>query len=150
MEFKRIGIMHLNQIGDLLFALPMLKALREHAPGATIHSYVKPYLKELLETSSLADQIRLAKGIRCRALRYPGRLGHIQKTYPFCHACDVSPSFTPAYGLTGNHVTFFLNRFIPILTEPLSDRHTAFIESIHYCAHRLHNHRYVCPFAPRC
>jgi ADP-heptose:LPS heptosyltransferase len=57
MAFKRIGILHLNQIGDLLFALPLLKALRQHAPGAVIDSYVKPYLRELLDASSLVDTI---------------------------------------------------------------------------------------------
>ncbi len=62
MLLNRIGILHLNQIGDLLFALPLLKTLREHAPGAVIHSYVKPYLRELLEASGLADEIRPRRG----------------------------------------------------------------------------------------
>ena len=57
MAFQRIGILHLNQIGDLLFSLPLLKALRQHSPDATIHSYIKPYLRELLESSALADSI---------------------------------------------------------------------------------------------
>jgi ADP-heptose:LPS heptosyltransferase len=57
MSFKRIGILHLNQIGDLLFALPLLNALRQHSPDATIHSYIKPYLCELLDASGLVDGI---------------------------------------------------------------------------------------------
>ena len=28
MPFQRIAVLHLNQIGDLLFSLPLLKALR--------------------------------------------------------------------------------------------------------------------------
>ena len=62
MALSRIGILHLNQIGDLLFALPLLKALRQHAPTATIHSYVKPYLRELLEASALVDAVRVRRG----------------------------------------------------------------------------------------
>jgi ADP-heptose:LPS heptosyltransferase len=57
MPLQRIGILHLNQIGDLLFSLPLLKALRQHAPEARIDSYVKPYLRELLDVSGLVDGI---------------------------------------------------------------------------------------------
>jgi len=62
MPFQRIGILHLNQIGDLLFSLPLLKALRQHSPDATIHSYIKPYLRELLESSALVDDIIVRRG----------------------------------------------------------------------------------------
>lgn len=62
MDIRRIGIMHLNQIGDLLFALPMIKSLRRFAPQAAIHCYVKPYLVELLEAGALADEIRPRPG----------------------------------------------------------------------------------------
>lgn len=51
--------MHLNQIGDLIFSLPLLKALRENFPDASIHSIVKPYLKELLVGSPYVDSILL-------------------------------------------------------------------------------------------
>ncbi len=62
MPFQRIGILHLNQIGDLLFSLPLLKALRQHSPDATIHSYIKPYLRELLQSSALVDGIIPRRG----------------------------------------------------------------------------------------
>lgn len=62
MPFQRIAILHLNQIGDLLFALPLLKALRQHSPDATIHSYIKPYLCDLLESTNLADDIIPRRG----------------------------------------------------------------------------------------
>ena len=38
MDVKKIGVLHLNQIGDLVFSLPLLKALREAYPEAAIHS----------------------------------------------------------------------------------------------------------------
>jgi len=55
MRLKKICIIHLNQIGDLIFSLPLLKALRENHPEASIHSLVKPYLQELLVDSPFVD-----------------------------------------------------------------------------------------------
>jgi ADP-heptose:LPS heptosyltransferase len=57
MGFKKIAIIHLNQIGDLVFSLPLLRALRENFPEATIHSILRPYLEELLEGSPFVDQL---------------------------------------------------------------------------------------------
>jgi ADP-heptose:LPS heptosyltransferase len=57
MSVKKICIVHLNQIGDLIFSLPLLKALRENHPDASIHSLVKPYLKELLVDSPFVDMV---------------------------------------------------------------------------------------------
>lgn len=59
MRFKKICVIHLNQIGDLIFSLPLLKALRENFPDASIHSVVKPYLEELLSGSPYVDRIIL-------------------------------------------------------------------------------------------
>jgi len=61
-NFSKICIIHLNQIGDLVFSLPLLKALRDNFPKATIHSVVKPYLKELLEGLPYVDSIILREG----------------------------------------------------------------------------------------
>jgi len=75
MDCKKICIIHLNQIGDLVFSLPLLKALREQFPGASIHSVIKPYLRELLEPSpyvnviierrqGLGEKVKLLKALR--------------------------------------------------------------------------------------
>ncbi|MBW2553544.1 MAG: glycosyltransferase family 9 protein [Deltaproteobacteria bacterium] len=61
MRFKKICVIHLNQIGDLVFSLPLLKALRENFLDASIHSVVKPYLEELLSGSPYVDRIILRK-----------------------------------------------------------------------------------------
>ena len=61
MSSKKICVIHLNQIGDLIFSLPLLKALRENFPEASIHSVVKPYLEELLVGSPYVDRIVLRK-----------------------------------------------------------------------------------------
>ncbi len=57
MEIKKICVIHLNQIGDLVFSLPVLKALKEAWPDAEIHSVIKPYLKGLLADSPFVDEI---------------------------------------------------------------------------------------------
>jgi len=65
MEFKKICVIHLNQIGDLLFSLPFLKALKENTPSAIIHSVIRPHLKDLLIESPFVDQLLIReRGIR--------------------------------------------------------------------------------------
>ena len=54
---KRIVVFHLNQIGDLMFTLPALKALREAFPGAHITSVLRPHLAGLVSHSGLVDEI---------------------------------------------------------------------------------------------
>jgi len=54
---KRLLIFHLNQIGDLMFALPALKMLREGFPGAHITSVTRSHLAGLVEHSGLVDEI---------------------------------------------------------------------------------------------
>ena len=57
MEMNRICLIHLNQIGDLVFSLPFLKALRERYPEAEIHSILRPHLQELLTHSPYVDRL---------------------------------------------------------------------------------------------
>ena len=54
---KRIAVFHLNQIGDLVFTLPALKALREGFPEARITSVVRPHLAGLVSHSGYVDDI---------------------------------------------------------------------------------------------
>ncbi len=58
----RIGVIHLNQIGDLVFSLPLLKGLKDHYPHAETHSILKPHLKSLLDGSAFVDTIIPRKG----------------------------------------------------------------------------------------
>ena len=57
MDYTKIGVIHLNQIGDLLFSLPLLKALRDTYPDALIHSIVRQNLTGLLSDSPYVDSI---------------------------------------------------------------------------------------------
>lgn len=56
---RRIATFHLNGLGDLLFTLPALQALRESFPGASICAVVRPALAPLLEDSPYVDEILL-------------------------------------------------------------------------------------------
>ena len=57
MDAGTVCVIHLNQIGDLVFSLPLLRALRENFPAAAIHSVVKPHLKDLLADSPYVDRV---------------------------------------------------------------------------------------------
>lgn len=54
---RRVVVFHLNQIGDLMFTLPALKALRESYPAAHITSVVRPYLAGLLAESGFVNEV---------------------------------------------------------------------------------------------
>jgi ADP-heptose:LPS heptosyltransferase len=56
---RRIVVYHLNGVGDLLFSLPALLAIRQAFPKAEITSILRPFLRELLEPSQLVDHILL-------------------------------------------------------------------------------------------
>lgn len=65
MEFNKICVIHLNQIGDLLFSLPFLKALKESSPSTIVHSVIRSHLKDLLAYSPFVDQLLIReKGIK--------------------------------------------------------------------------------------
>jgi len=65
MELKKICVIHLNQIGDLLFSLPLLKALKENTPSAVLHSVIRPHLKDLIVHSPFVDQLLIReKGVK--------------------------------------------------------------------------------------
>lgn len=67
MSITRICVLHLNQIGDLVLSLPLLKALKEHFPGSRIHSVLKPHLAVLLDDSPFVDAvIPREAGLRAR------------------------------------------------------------------------------------
>ncbi|MDR2396033.1 MAG: hypothetical protein LBD57_05480, partial [Endomicrobium sp.] len=51
----KIVFFHMNQLGDLLFSLPVLKAIKEEL-NAKICSVVKPSLAPLLIASNLIDE----------------------------------------------------------------------------------------------
>jgi ADP-heptose:LPS heptosyltransferase len=62
MDPQKIGVFHMNQIGDLLFSLPALEALREGFPEARIVSVLPESLTPLLEGNESVDEIVAHRG----------------------------------------------------------------------------------------
>jgi len=56
-HIERVIVFHLNQIGDLMFTLPALKALREAYPAAHITSVLRPHLAGLVSESGFVDEV---------------------------------------------------------------------------------------------
>lgn len=61
---SKIGVLHLNQVGDLVFSLPALAALRAGFPRARIVSVLRQSLVPLLSPSSLVDDVVGHQGSR--------------------------------------------------------------------------------------
>ena len=53
----KIILFHMNQLGDLLFSLPVLQAIKKQYPDIKIYSVIRPNLVELLESARLVDKI---------------------------------------------------------------------------------------------
>lgn len=53
----KIIFFHMNQLGDLLFSLPVLQTVRKQYPGIKIYSVVKANLAGLLKSTGLVDKI---------------------------------------------------------------------------------------------
>jgi len=98
-DVGKICVLHLNQIGDLVFSLPLLKALREFYPRGEIHSVVRPYLGELLQDSPYIDMaVQRKRGI-LNDLRL---LSEIRRTrYDLVISLSDSPSCLMMAGLSG-------------------------------------------------
>ena len=99
MNVRKICVFHLNQIGDLIFSLPLLKALRESYPKAEIHSVVRPHLGELLlDSPYVARVVERKRGI-LNDLRL---LSEIRRTrYDLVISLSDSPSCLMMAGLSG-------------------------------------------------
>ncbi len=59
-----VAVFHLNQVGDLLFSLPALAALRAGYPEARITSVVRETVAPLLDGSPLVDSVLTHGGAR--------------------------------------------------------------------------------------
>ena len=53
----KIIFFHMNQLGDLLFSLPVLKATRQKYPNVKIYCVARKNLANLLESTKLVDKI---------------------------------------------------------------------------------------------
>jgi heptosyltransferase II len=56
---KRILIVNVNWLGDTLFVVPLIRALKEYYPGSSIAVLTHPRCREILEVSPYIDEIIL-------------------------------------------------------------------------------------------
>ena len=56
-EYKRILIIEVNWLGDVLFSTPLIRAVREHFGGAHITCMVAPRAREILKYNPHIDEI---------------------------------------------------------------------------------------------
>jgi heptosyltransferase-2 len=52
-----VALFHMNQLGDLLFSLPVMHAIRVQLPSAHLISIVRPEHVELVQSSGLIDEV---------------------------------------------------------------------------------------------
>ena len=57
MEMKRILVVNVNWLGDVIFSLPIFKALKQAYPGVKISCLALPRVKEILESSPWLDEV---------------------------------------------------------------------------------------------
>lgn len=65
---RSILVIRLNLLGDLLFTLPAIAALRKSFPAARITAVILPYAGDVLQASCLADRVVMADVNRWRHL----------------------------------------------------------------------------------
>src|SRR3989338_10802903 len=56
---NRILVVNVNWLGDVVFSLPVFKALKEAYPASKISCLAPPRVKEILESSPYVDQVIL-------------------------------------------------------------------------------------------
>jgi lipopolysaccharide heptosyltransferase II len=69
-RIRCIAVFHVNQIGDMIFSLPLLANLRHRYPRARIVSVLRPHLREIWDMAGLGDEFL----IRDRTSRFRGFL----------------------------------------------------------------------------
>jgi heptosyltransferase-1 len=58
---RRIAVFHLNQVGDLIFSLPALAALRARFPQARITSVLRANLAGLMQANPVVDDVLVCR-----------------------------------------------------------------------------------------
>jgi len=56
-EYKRILIVRMDKIGDLVLSTPVIKAVRDAYPDSHIAVLVRPYAREIVEGNPYIDEV---------------------------------------------------------------------------------------------
>jgi heptosyltransferase I len=151
----RIATFHLNGLGDLLFTLPALLALRESFPGANICAVVRPTLASLLRDSPLVDEILLRPqgGLSQQTtLMLQLRARHIDLVVAFSQSRVTtmlawSTGAATRAGFASARLEALLTHRVPKDGPPTIEAHLALVRSLGCRAHQ-HNYRGLVHVSP--
>jgi len=143
---RRLATFHLNGLGDLIFTLPALAALRESFPGAKIHAVVRPSLAPLLQESPFVDEILLRpKGglSKQTALMMQLRARHIDVCVAFSQSRNSTmlawgSGAATRIGFAGAKMESLLTHHVPKDTAPYTvETHLDLVRALGCPAHHL-------------
>ena len=122
---RRIAIFHLNQVGDLLFSLPALAAMRARFPQAEITSILRPNLVGLMQASPLVDRLLVRKaGLAAEArLLWELRRRNFDLAVAFSHSAStgfqaLACGAPTRIGFVDADLSFLLNRKVHLRGLP--------------------------------
>ncbi|HEX8833883.1 MAG TPA: glycosyltransferase family 9 protein, partial [Abditibacteriaceae bacterium] len=152
---RRIATFHLNGLGDLLFTLPALHALRESFPGAKICAVVRPGLASLLRDSPYVDEILLRpKGglSKQTSLMLQLRARHIDLCVAFSQSRNTtmlawSSGAAMRVGFESARMENLLTHRVPKVGPPTIETHLDLVRSLG-CQTHQHDYRGLLHVSP--
>jgi len=121
---ERVAVFHLNGVGDLLFSLPALLAVRQRFASSRITSVIRPHLAELLEPAGLADEIilRPRRGDIARLLAFLRDLRRHRFDLAVLFSQSASANIYALLSATRIRVGFIDTIFPRLLSHPIAKR----------------------------
>jgi ADP-heptose:LPS heptosyltransferase len=137
-DVERLVTFHLSQIGDLLFSLPALDALRRRWPEARLTAVMRPALAELVRNSSLVDETLWPGEVSLRGLlRLTGQVRQRRPGLAVCfsqapfHFLAVRFSGAPVRaGFSGAFLGSVLTHGLPKEGPPSAANNLRLVESL--------------------
>lgn len=152
---RRIATFHLNGLGDLLFTLPALRALRETFPRAVLCSVVRPAFVPLLRDSPLLDEVvprprgpwskpALIARLRARPIDLAVAFSQSGPATLLARLCGAPVRV----GFTGAHFPNLLTHRVPRQGPPCLERHLDLVRALG-CRTARHDYGGLVPVGPR-
>ncbi|MBV9866867.1 MAG: glycosyltransferase family 9 protein [Abitibacteriaceae bacterium] len=152
---QRIVTLHMNGLGDLLFTMPALFALREAFPGANICAVVRPALAPLLQGSPLVDDVLLRPkgGLSAQAsLMAKLHARHIDVAVAFSGSRNTtmlawSTGASVRAGFADARMDALLTHLVSKVDPPTIEAHLDLVRALG-CPTRKHDYGELVPITP--